>query len=208
MPFFIAQPSAVQFCTSEAVKSQIGGPDLYDLLTFLDTVYDSWTLGRWESDIVREGGAVPPGVSDNLYKSPTWTQDNLDLIQFGRILLFLQEQNLYMDVTQYPTFVTVAAADYTTQDVADYILNAYVLDPDTGEPTATLKKWNAWTDSLHPHQISEDRTEIYIAMNSDTGNNDTIGSVIVQMMSDGYFMRRMEDWPEAPPETRQTKSPN
>lgn len=80
------------------------------------------------------------------------------------------------EVYDFPVWIEVADADYTTQDVPGYL-------PRSTDAVGTPYKWAEWKDDNHTHHNYGGQW--YIGGNSATGA-ELVGTVIKQLKVDGF----------------------
>lgn len=188
----------------EALPAPFGGaPNPFkDLIEFLDK-----TRGRWNHQNETRGGRtgfvssvssefgvpVPDGIV--IYKSPYFTAGRLPLSIVPQALGMFAAMGLYFELVEYPCFVQLADQQYDNQ-TPSYLPNSRIpiLDED-GEPTGDVTKvtWNNWRDTDHKHV--SDNGQNYVTLNNNTGKSELAGSMLTQLVADGYNVQQMSAWP-------------
>ena len=101
---------------------------------------------------------------------------------------------MYFEMVQYPVFVKMSNVDYETNVPSYMPNNSKVLED---ESVLTLK-WSEWKDLSHEHV--QYNNENYIPLNSNNRSYDVCGSIIVQLISDGYDVDLITNMPVITPE--------
>mgnify|MGYP001811663262 CR=1 FL=1 len=95
------------------------------------------------------------------------------------------------EITGFPCFVEVASGAYAANDVPSYLPNATILDNPEDENSERPRKWSEWHDGNHSHRL--EGGSAYVPLNG--FGRDQKGSVIAQLIADGYDVKAMGDWP-------------
>ncbi len=192
MPHFIAPKETIDYLASTDYHNKTGGAELAALLQSMDWRLDTWrTRGTEESDIIVEGGTVPPGTG-KLYSSGTFKTSELALADIGKVYQIITvDEGLFFEIVQYSAFVALPNSGNPKYSdlVPDYIRNHQ-----GGEPPADLM-WSEWLDGNHPHVV--DGSDNLVTMNSNTGNKDTIGSSLLALLNESpaYDVQGQDQYP-------------
>lgn len=191
----LAEVDAVGVLSSPTLPVEAGGGEnpFFELQTFIVA-----TQGNWQSSSVfrggvaaiqalalQAGGVVPYG--GQTYITPTFPSYRITPSQVSDAVQLFNSLNLYFEIVGYATFVAIPDAAYDDA-TPDYLPNSITAED---EPVS----WRDWKDSTHEHYAFEGIN--YVPTCSDNNSSYISGSLIVQLLDDGYNVQELQNWPTA-----------
>lgn len=204
MSYIVAEEAVIATLSANNLPSSVGGGanPFKDLMEFLDKAQGRWNRYNTikggkkylNSLVVNEGGQSIMSNIALFYSSPEFVADNVGLNDIVQAHGLFESLGMYFEMVQYPVFVKMSNADYETNVPSYMPNNSKVLED---ESVLTLK-WSEWKDLSHEHV--QYNNENYIPLNSNNRSYDVCGSIIVQLISDGYDVDLITNMPVITPE--------
>jgi hypothetical protein len=208
MAHIITDESALAIMTRDTLPAELpspfgGAPNGFkDLVEFLDKARGRWwhqneTRGgapAFKSHVTRQFGSEPSS-SLPLYKSPYFEPAYLGFDKMAEAYSLFGALGLVFEIVDIPAFVTIPDADIDDQTPV-YLPGSRlpVFDEETGEQTSThIVTWSEWQNdgTQYSHTVHDGSNYIPLVY----GGNHFCGSKLLELLTGGYDVKLMANWP-------------
>lgn len=194
MTALIGQLETISVLTSSKLPDGTDNPfnDQIDLLQHISGEWELITRDEATRMVSKANGLTLP--AGDIYQSPKFSSQNVSLSDITQAISLCQTLEVYLDVFDYPAFVEVNPEQYS-QAVPNYLPKFEVQQyDDDGQPDGTVPtSWENWRDSTHHHLFANGVH--CVPLNSNTNAVDVAGSVIKQLIDDGFRVKAMDEFP-------------
>jgi hypothetical protein len=192
------------FVTQYEAVAALSGKDspLFDLSSLLSVTRGNWTdQGNYRggrqailSRCKRQYSQTDPAADTELWVSPSFTSSKVGLQTVLGVLQAIGGLGFWSELLDYPTFIKLTSQSYDNQTPA-YLPGGRVAELDEdGAPTGEEVKvrWDAWRiGPALTHTEHEGGHYIPLTWNG----QHFAGSLLSELVGDGYDVRAMADWP-------------